>query len=122
VARPGTFPPGKSGNPTGRPKGFVNAQKLARDYTPQAIEALVRGLKDPKHYVAAASALLDRGWGRPTQPLSGDGERPLAIHFTWADASPVLPLPEPDPAPLTIEAEAENTGTDDGVVVVFRKD
>jgi hypothetical protein len=77
-----------------------------------ARSALVRGLKDPKHYVAAASASLDRGWGRPTQPIAGDGKHPVAIHFTWADAVPVLPepLPASGPAPLTIEAEAEDTG------------
>jgi len=26
--------------------------------------------------IAAANALLDRGWGRPTQPLAGDAEEP----------------------------------------------
>ncbi len=29
------------------------------------------GFKDRRE---AAAALLDRGWGKPTQPLSGDGE------------------------------------------------
>jgi hypothetical protein len=108
-----------------------SAQKLARSYTTEAVEALVRGLKDPKHYVAAASALLDRGWGRPTQPIAGDGERPVAIHFTWGDATPAMssgeaeyvgreapqPMPkspstvidavlvEPQDKPLTIEWE-----------------
>jgi hypothetical protein len=66
----------------------VDVQKLARSHTPEAIEALVRGLKDPKHYVAAASALLDRGWGKPTVVLAGDTERPIAIDFTWAPALP----------------------------------
>jgi hypothetical protein len=26
--------------------------------------------------VAAANHLLDRGWGKPTQPISGDGDMP----------------------------------------------
>ena len=30
--------------------------------------------------VNAANALLDRGWGKPTQPLSGDDDAP-AIQF-----------------------------------------
>ena len=34
--------------------------------------ALVRGLKHPKLFVAAATALLDRGFGKPTQPIEGD--------------------------------------------------
>lgn len=29
--------------------------------------------------VAAAEALLSRGWGKPTQPISGDDENPLKI-------------------------------------------
>ena len=32
--------------------------------------------------VRAAEALLDRGWGKPTQPVDGDGEGgPITI--TW---------------------------------------
>jgi hypothetical protein len=107
---------------------------LAREHTREAVEALVRGLKDPKLYVAAASALLDRGWGKPTQPIAGDGERPVAIHFSWGDATPAMSsgeaeylgpevtpavakpkspvidavLAEPQGKPLTIEWE--NTG------------
>ena len=35
--------------------------------------------------IAAASALLDRGWGRPTQPVSGDDEMPgIGINSTTA--------------------------------------
>jgi hypothetical protein len=103
------FKPGRSGNPGGRPKELLNAQKLARSYTTEAVEALVRGLKDPKHYVAAAIALLDRGWGRPTQPIAGDEARPHVIRFEWADATP--------PAP-TIEAEPEDADTAAGGMVV----
>lgn len=29
--------------------------------------------------VAAATALLDRGWGKPTQPHSGDDDGPIQI-------------------------------------------
>jgi hypothetical protein len=43
--------------------------KLARDCTEQTIEALARGLDDPKHYVAAAIAWLDSGWRKPRQQL-----------------------------------------------------
>ena len=58
------FKPGQSGNPAGRAKGV---EALAREHTPAAIAALVKGLTDPKQYVAAAVALLNRGWGNPTQ-------------------------------------------------------
>ena len=46
---------------------------LARDHTQAAIEALVSVLDDKKApasaRVQAASAVLDRGWGRPTQNI-----------------------------------------------------
>jgi hypothetical protein len=80
----------------------VDVQELARARTAEAIAALVEALADPKHKVAAAVALLDRGWGRPTQPLAGDGDAPpVAIAFEWA---PALPQPEP-----TRTIGAENT-------------
>jgi hypothetical protein len=64
-------------------------QVLARTFTEAAVLTLVECLKDPRHRVSAAVALLDRGWGRPTQPLAGDEERPPAvITFQWAAATP----------------------------------
>jgi hypothetical protein len=63
VGRP--FERGRSGNPGGRPKAVVDVQALAREHTTAAIQTLVAALKDPRHKVAAATALLDRGWGKP---------------------------------------------------------
>jgi hypothetical protein len=40
-------------------------QALARQHTEQAVRTLVEGLRNPLHKVAAATALLDRGWGKP---------------------------------------------------------
>src|SRR5262249_12321043 len=72
VGRP--WPPGRSGNPGGRPRAALDVQALAREHTPDAIRALVAALDSPKERVAAAVALLDRGWGRPvaTHEISGD--------------------------------------------------
>ena len=61
------FVKGKSGNPGGRPKGWQDVQAAARAHTPAAIKTLVDALTDEKLCVQAATALLDRGWGRPTQ-------------------------------------------------------
>jgi hypothetical protein len=72
--RPGQWAPGQSGNPGGRPKGI---EALARAYTPQALEALVVALQDPGTRVAAAVALLDRGWGKPKQTIAGDADNPV---------------------------------------------
>jgi hypothetical protein len=72
--------PGVSGNPGGRAKpGSLDIAALARSHAPEAIAALVRGLNDPKHYVHAAQVLLDRGFGKPTQPLTSDGPPSLSI-------------------------------------------
>jgi hypothetical protein len=68
------FQPGASGNPGGRAKpGSLDIAALARSHAPEAIAALVRGLKDPKHYVHAAQVLLDRGFGRAPQTIAVDG-------------------------------------------------
>jgi len=75
---------GVSGNPGGRPKchATVEAHKIiadvkaaARELTPKAIAALESVMDDPKAppaaRVGAATAILDRGWGRPTQSIEG---------------------------------------------------
>ena len=56
---------GTSPNPTGRPRVVADIQDLARQHGPEAIRALAECLKDPKQKVAAACALLDRGYGKP---------------------------------------------------------
>jgi hypothetical protein len=47
-----------------------NLQALARDHTEEAIDALVAALKHPATRVSAATALLDRDYGKPVQTLS----------------------------------------------------
>jgi hypothetical protein len=72
------FQKGQSGNPGGRPKEIAELREMARAHSAEAIETLVttmRDAKDPRVQVAAAVALLDRGWGRPGQEITGaDGE------------------------------------------------
>jgi hypothetical protein len=68
------FPKGVSGNPGGRPKVLGDVQELAREQSPQAINTLAEIMNNektpPAARVAAANALLDRGYGKPTQPIS----------------------------------------------------
>ena len=82
---------GESGNPGGRPKGLGEIREIARAHTDAAINVLVGVMGDdeasPSARVAAASALLDRGWGRPAQTLDlksqislSDALREIAEH------------------------------------------
>src|SRR5690349_19796295 len=68
---------GQSGNPGGRAKAVLpdgrSLMDLAREHTPKAVKALVEVLDHPTASeaakVSAATAILDRGWGRPKQDL-----------------------------------------------------
>jgi hypothetical protein len=55
-------------------------RSLARGHTEAAINTLVgvmnSGEAPPAARVSAATAILDRGWGKPTQPISGDDDAP----------------------------------------------
>jgi hypothetical protein len=57
-------------------------RSLARSHTEAALNCLVgvmeNGTSEPAK-VAAANALLDRGWGKPTQPISGDEDNPISL-------------------------------------------
>jgi hypothetical protein len=97
---------GVSGNPSGRPKGL---EQIARQHTPAAIAALVAALKSTRERVPAAIALLDRGWGRPAQAITGSDGQPLAIDFRWADSVPTVTITQ---ATRTIEATATDLSTD----------
>jgi hypothetical protein len=74
--------PGISGNPSGRPRRpdtiatrqiFINVRAAARALTQEAIDTLAGVMRDgkapPAARIAAATALLDRGHGRPSQAV-----------------------------------------------------
>lgn len=67
----GQWKKGVSPNPGGRPKGVAHVRAIARSYTREAIETLVEIMTDrdcaPAPRVAAANAILDRGYGKPLQ-------------------------------------------------------
>jgi len=75
------FVKGVSGNPGGRPAGVGEIREIAREHTGAAIRILVKVMKDqsaaPSARVGAATALLDRGWGRPAQTLNATVEKNL---------------------------------------------
>jgi hypothetical protein len=76
----GGFKAGVSGNPGGRPKSLAEIQALARQAAPAAVAALVDVLANGKanERVAAAVALLDRGYGKSPQTMSHEDEPSLS--------------------------------------------
>lgn len=67
------LPGGPSPNPKGRPVVLAELRKLARQHTTMAMDRLVEIIQDDKQLgatrVAAISLLLDRGYGKPVQPI-----------------------------------------------------
>ena len=71
---------GQSGNPGGRPKEVAEVRELSRQYTEEAIQTLVTLMQSAKlerTRLAAASELLDRGYGRPHQAIDLGGPIPI---------------------------------------------
>src|SRR5690348_15681127 len=68
------FQKGRSGNPGGRPKETHEVKDLARKHTKEALERLLFWMRsdNAKASVTAAQTLLDRGYGKATQPVESD--------------------------------------------------
>lgn len=64
-----------SPNPGGRPKETGDVRELAKSYTEAAVRTLAEIMENQESpaaaRTAAASALLDRAWGRPASSLEG---------------------------------------------------
>ena len=71
------------------PKAKAEIRSLARAHTEKAINVLVGVMRQkkapPAARVSAANALLDRGWGKPAQPQTGDGDSPMELIIRHID-------------------------------------
>ena len=80
-----SFRPGQSGNPNGRPRVLADVQNAAREHSSEAIETLAGIMRDPKAPAAgrtsAACALLDRGYGKPSQAINANTN----VHYFVSD-------------------------------------
>jgi hypothetical protein len=68
-----------------KPKTIIEIRSLARGHTRTAVNVLVGVMRNkdatPAARVSAANAILDRGWGKATQPLeNGDAGALELIH------------------------------------------
>lgn len=65
------------------PRALTSIRSLARSHTRTAITVLVRVMKSedatPAARVSAANAILDRGWGKATQPLESSSDGALKL-------------------------------------------
>ena len=92
----GGYRPG-AGRPPGSPNKSTreqtkNISELARSYTQEALETLVdvaRNGRSDASRVAAANALLDRGFGKP---------KPVEVSESAASVAPILRIVEYDDA------------------------
>lgn len=84
-----TFRPGESGNPGGRPRAVAAIRDLVQAKGPDLVErlmtmALAEATED-RVRIEAIKVLLDRGYGRPPQPITGEDDDggPRRIIVTW---------------------------------------
>ncbi len=69
-------------------KAQANIRSLARAHTETAVKTLAGIMMQPKAppqaRVAASTAILDRGWGKPSQIMAGDDEGgPIRYIIQW---------------------------------------
>jgi hypothetical protein len=81
--RSGHWRKGYCPNPGGRPKAALDIQALARSHGPEAIKTLVHCLRDDRYKLAAAIALLDRGFGKPAVSIHTQSEA-VMLHLVAA--------------------------------------
>lgn len=72
------------------PKNLTELRSLARTHTGRAIAVLAGIMDQPASSemarIAAANALLDRGWGKAKETTEHTGEEggPIKIEYSWA--------------------------------------
>jgi hypothetical protein len=115
MVRSTSWEPGRSGNPSGRAKTEIDIAALARVHGPKCIQVIVGMLsgEDQKLRLAAAIALLDRGFGRPKQELDVNSNSTIELHLVAARAiSATLIEQQSTPTVETIESTSTDLPTE----------
>lgn len=124
VPRNGRWQRGQSGNPRGRPSIKGEVETLARSYTAEALETLadlMRNGASDNVRMAAANALLNRGWGLPRQAIDGSlalATAPLKpVHrMTMEEIEAELAMLEEEERLARLEEEEERLTLIEGTV------
>ena len=91
----GRLLPGQASiNPKGRKPHSHRVRTLARAYTQEAVEVLAEAMRNATTAdarIKAATALLDRGWGKPAQQLSAEinDTKVVTINLGWVSGRSV---------------------------------
>jgi hypothetical protein len=88
----------------GREKGsknenVPNIKALASKYALQCVESLAKIVtrsKNEGNRIAAASELLNRAYGKPSQAIAGDPEQPVEMIISWKPTQPPATWPDDD--------------------------
>lgn len=79
----GKFIKGKSGNPNGRPKVPEDIKKMLKEATPDAARLLIKTVNNENagmnFRIDAAKEILNRVYGKATQPIDGDFDTTLRV-------------------------------------------
>lgn len=110
------FEPGQSGNPGGRPKMPEELKAAMRGLADTAIKVLREAMEgdDPRSRILAANTVLDRGYGKATQPIVAEGVDMAAAHLDALRSLSAKRVPAdtapPIAAPLADDGEKPPVG------------
>ena len=83
------FEKGKSGNPGGRPKMDDETKTILKAAAPDAARLMVEMMNDPKIQpklrMQAAEVVMDRVYGKATQPIEGSMDNHIEIVMGGAE-------------------------------------